>query len=85
MNRTIGKALLGVFATLAIALALAAQTPATVGTGPYPALSEPIANLPTHTLYRPRDLAEDGGVEVRTGWQSHPSCAQAATQLCRLF
>ena len=28
MNRTIGKALLGVFATLAIALALAAQTPA---------------------------------------------------------
>ena len=46
--------------------AAAAQTPPTpfVGTGPYPTNSEPIPSLPTHTLYRPRDLGALKGAKL---------------------
>lgn len=60
IGASLGAALLGL-AALTPALAQS-PAPAPVGTGPYPALSEAIANLPTHTLYRPRDLA---GVKAR--------------------
>ena len=32
------------------------------GTGPFPALMEQDPGLPTHTIYRPKELAAPGGV-----------------------
>ncbi len=53
-------------AALWTAAAMAQQPPDTSslpdnpGTGPYPAMKEEVASLPSHVLYRPRDLAALG-------------------------
>ena len=58
---------LGLTAAAALAHAQAGATPgsaAPAGSGPHPALMESPAGLPTHTLYRPRDLAALGAARL---------------------
>jgi len=62
--------------------AAAAQTPPApfAGTGPYPAISEPIASLPTHTLYRPRDLSALKGAKLPILAWANGDCVADSSQ-----
>src|SRR5947199_4522261 len=46
-----------------------------VGNGPYPAISEAASGLPTHTLYRPRDLAGVSGGRLPIVLFANGACA----------
>jgi dienelactone hydrolase len=74
------------FAAAAIAVLLggpvAAQTPAPgstaqpfAGTGPFPAVFEPIPSLPTHSLYRPQDLGALKGARLPIVAWANGACA----------
>ena len=61
MTKTLILAVLGVAALLPAAAQNAYVPPATpMGTGPYKALMEVDSGLPTHTVYRPADMAAPG-------------------------
>ncbi|HWA23622.1 MAG TPA: alpha/beta hydrolase [Caulobacterales bacterium] len=45
------------------------------GTGAFPALSEPIANLPTHTIYRPSDVRALKGAKLPIIAWGNSNCA----------
>lgn len=46
-----------------------------VGNGPYPAIAEPAPGLPSHTLYRPRDLSALHGAKLPIVAWANGACA----------
>ena len=53
-----------------------AQAPAE-GTGPYPALMEQDPGLPTHTIYRPKDLSKLNGYKLPIVAWGNGACVNA--------
>lgn len=60
--------------------------PDTVGTGPYPAIKEMVANLPNHVVYRPKDLGKLGKRKLGVvGWGNGACVADGASTRLHLL